>query len=635
MSDLRWRANHYRNAGILFFLVFWGFLSVQGCRDASDGESGSLGVSTDPVSTWSPRSHEGFVGSQACQRCHETIYEKYQAHPMAHAMSTPDQLVNSIEHQSEGRVFSNPPFLEYEIEVAGDKILHHERVLDDEGEVLVEQTEPVAFAVGSGERGRSYLLERDGELFMSPLSWYASDKKWDLSPGFIPANHPQFSRPIADRCLRCHCGEPSGRTGGTVEFPAYEKPIVAEAGISCERCHGPGEEHIQFHDFGKGGSQSVDPIVNPIKLGAIERDDVCNQCHLQGKFEILRPGRQPDDFRPGDAISDIWTIFVEGTNVNEDQSTKAVSHVQQMQSSRCYIESERELACVSCHDPHGMAPPVERAMQVRQACLKCHQTDNCTESMSVRQETSITDNCAECHMPRLAANDVPHTTQTDHRIRKDPWARPEGLLESNIANAEMNYEAYEGETHPLAEAEFERALGIAVVRDATQKGDVNLYNVALERLLPLRDAFSNDVIFLEALGLAFYRSDQVEKAIDAWEQILNIDPNHTQSLLDLGSYFEREGQLGRAEEYLARYVRIKPHDIDGNFRLSLVKGQLLEMDTAIEYANKALELNPRNWEVRRWLATLYRDSGQGEKMQETQKLLDKINQNRLRKEASQ
>ena len=93
--------------------------------------------------------------------------------------------------------------------------------------------------------------------------------------------------------------------------------------------------------------------------------------------------------------------------------------------------------------------------------------------------------------------------------------------------------------------------------------------------------------------------------------------------------------MGRAEEYLARYVRIKPHDIDGNFRLSLVKGQLLEMDTAIEYANKALELNPRNWEVRRWLATLYRDSGQGEKMQETQKLLDKINQNRLRKEASQ
>ncbi|MEC8510225.1 MAG: hypothetical protein VXZ53_24810, partial [Planctomycetota bacterium] len=169
MSDLRWRANHYRNAGILFFLVFWGFLSVQGCRDASDGESGSMGVSTEPVSNWSPRSHEGFVGSQACQRCHETIYEKYQAHPMAHAMSTPDQLVNSIEHQSEGRVFSDPPFLEYEIEVAGDKILHHERVLDDEGEVLVEQTEPVAFAVGSGERGRSYLLERDGELFMSPL----------------------------------------------------------------------------------------------------------------------------------------------------------------------------------------------------------------------------------------------------------------------------------------------------------------------------------------------------------------------------------------------------------------------------------------------------------------------------------
>ena len=417
-----------------------------------------------------------------------------------------------------------------------------------------------------------------------------------------------------------------------MEFPAYEKPIVAEAGISCERCHGPGQDHIQFHDSGKAVSQSVDPIVNPTKLGAIERDDVCNQCHLQGRFEILRSGRQPDDFRPGDAISDIWTIFVEGTNVNEDQSTKAVSHVQQMQSSRCYIESDRALACVSCHDPHGMAPPAERAMQFRQACLKCHQTDHCTESMSVRQETSIADNCTECHMPRLAANDVPHTTQTDHRIRKDPWAKTAADSKSSVEDAEMNFEAYEGDTHPLAEAEFERALGIAVVRDATQKGDVSLYNVAIERLLPLRDVFSSDLIFLEALGLAFYRSERTEEAISVWEKILEIDPNHAETLLDLGSHFEREGQLGRAEEYLTRYIGVKPHDIDGNFRLSLVKGQLLEMDTAIAYANKALELNPRNWEVRRWLATLYRDSGQSEKMLETQKLLDKINQNRLRQD---
>ena len=238
-------------------------------------------------------------------------------------------------------------------------------------------------------------------------------------------------------------------------------------------------------------------------------------------------------------------------------------------------------------------------------------------------------------MPRLSTNDVPHTTQTDHRIRKNPWIVEPLSDEKNLPKgSETDYEVYEGNTHPIVGQEFERALGIAIVRDATQTGDLELYNAALKRLLPLKDAFRSDLIYLEALALALQRTEQIFEAVDVWKTILEIDPKHGETLLRLGSHFGSEGQLRQADKYLTRYVAVKPHEVDGNLRLSMVKGQLLEIDEAIQYAERALDLNPRNWETRRWLVTLYRDSRQLDKMRQMQAVLDKINQNRLKSDSN-
>ena len=95
-------------------------------------------------------------------------------------------------------------------------------------------------------------------------------------------------------------------------------------------------------------------IVNPADLDPARREAVCNQCHLAGEAAIPRYGRGLYYFRPGDHLDDTLVVFVEGQRAG---SGRAVSQVEQMQSSRCYQASGEVMGCTTCHYPHLQPPP--------------------------------------------------------------------------------------------------------------------------------------------------------------------------------------------------------------------------------------------------------------------------------------
>ena len=66
----------------------------------------------------------------------------------------------------------------------------------------------IDYFVGSGSKGRSYLIEIAGRLFQSPASYYTDRKLWDLSPGFQNERELDFDRPITAECLYCHADRP-------------------------------------------------------------------------------------------------------------------------------------------------------------------------------------------------------------------------------------------------------------------------------------------------------------------------------------------------------------------------------------------------------------------------------------------
>lgn len=556
---------------------------------------------------WSapPVPNEGYLGSTSCKECHAELYESYQTHPMAHALNFIGE--STIVEDYADAKFAPIGREKYRVEKTQDGVLHHEYQSTVDGEVIYDQAVAVDYEVGSGKRGRSYIVDRDGLFFMSPITWYSESERWDLSPGYLPGNHKRFERRIPDGCIVCH----SGRMNFDREQPhRYGTPPFFEKSIGCENCHGPGEAHVAFHNQEK--PSGADPIVNPVDLTPHLREDVCNQCHLQGENRILRYKRTEHDFRPGMALEDIWVTFVRGDRASGTESTKAVSHVEQMRSSKCYTSSLGEMGCHSCHDPHSFPSAGEKQSFYQTKCLKCHTDQSCSEPFMARIQSEQGNSCVACHMPKLPANDVPHTTQTDHRILKNVEQAADSAILDRV-------QLFGNAAETLTQLQQDRAWGLYKISDATEKSTA--YQV-INLLTPVLKAAPDDLDTLNALATAHLLLDEHQRAQELLNEVLRYDPNNEGALRALAIQMHDQEQLQLAKRYLSKYLERNPWNADFHGRLAHVLGQLGEHDQAVESAKKSLELNPSLYQVHGWLSEAYRQLDQPLLASKHRKLFD-------------
>src|SRR5207253_1427745 len=122
-----------------------------------------------------------------------------------------------------------------------------------------------------------------GTLIELPLTWYAENGgHWGMSPAYDRPDHAGFSREITYRCLFCHNGYPEIEPGADFWDGASVFPSRLPEGIDCQRCHGPGKNHVNAVQ--KRGS-----IVNPSRLRGEPRMQICTQCHLETTSAQLPP----------------------------------------------------------------------------------------------------------------------------------------------------------------------------------------------------------------------------------------------------------------------------------------------------------------------------------------------------------
>ena len=117
----------------------------------------------------------------------------------------------------------------------------------------------VRFVVGSGRQGSSYLVQHDGFLFESPLTWYSrTQAAMGSIPWFLKAF--QLSLRPADPAELSVLPREQGRSPVPGPINQYRSPIFQGHAIGCERCHGPGELHVARPTMIDGKDMT---IVNP------------------------------------------------------------------------------------------------------------------------------------------------------------------------------------------------------------------------------------------------------------------------------------------------------------------------------------------------------------------------------------
>ncbi|HEY1959303.1 MAG TPA: ammonia-forming cytochrome c nitrite reductase subunit c552 [Polyangiaceae bacterium] len=309
----------------------------------------------------------GYVGSGACRACHPS------------------------EHASWSRTFH--------------------RTMTQRGEA------PVAITTGSHHM-KGYWIEDDGVLHMRPVVWSYDEKRFlPRREAFLePEGEPQHDVRWSSNCIACHA------TAGRPNLDAPGKrPAVAELGIACEACHGPGGEHAarERDPFTRYRGEAV-AIVNPAKLPSARTSAVCGQCHAyafpRDEEGFFKSG-YADAFRPGDALEPSRILLTPqniGTEVQLDTDTRNLfwpdgtvrvggREYNAMILSACYLRGVRskKITCLSCHSMHASDPnqQLRRDRSVQNACISCHEMP---ETHAHHAPGTPGSACVDCHMPKTS-----------------------------------------------------------------------------------------------------------------------------------------------------------------------------------------------------------------------------------------
>jgi tetratricopeptide (TPR) repeat protein len=320
-----------------------------------------------------------YVGAVRCGECHGPFYQTQQHSAHARSFPTPAE-VGQIDLPDRPMKDPHDPSVLHEIRKSGEGGVEVEtRAGGSTFRALVE------YAFGSGEHGLTLVGREDsGQLRELRLSHYGSQVGWDRTTGHptAPGEPGQFlGRPLTatdlHACLGCHTTEIRSARD-------HAGPTATDRGIGCERCHGPGGNHVKAVELG-----FADPaIALPAKARAAEVTELCGQCH-----------------RPA------------GGNVPSGSRAAVRFQASAFPQSRCYDPASTSFTCVTCHNPHRDARSSKPYYVAK--CLSCHGTGESVAGGKGQLPpcpVNPTENCLDCHMPRIE-NVLAHTAFTDHHIR--------------------------------------------------------------------------------------------------------------------------------------------------------------------------------------------------------------------------
>jgi predicted CXXCH cytochrome family protein len=554
------------------------------------------------------RSEVGFVGSEACRGCHGSHALSYGRTGMGRSLADLDPAREppdgAFDHAKSKR--------RYEIRRKDGQMWHRELLLTEGPEEVLLAEYPIKYLIGSGNHSRSYLVEAEGFLVESPVTWYTDKKMWAMSPGYDRPSQQGFERPVGESCLICHVGQAEALGG------SMHRMRITEAVIGCERCHGPGALHVERHHGRQPASDPRgagidDTIVNPVHLSRELAEAICQQCHLRVSASVLARGRKFADFRPGLPLQD----FRHDYRLETAESTMTVvGHVDQMHLSRCY-QGSAKFSCLTCHDPHHEPRPKERVEYYRSVCLTCHAAERCKVNPERRHKESPGNHCVQCHMP-MSATEIPHLALTHHKVGVHDKAPP---AETDPDRAQHGFGVLKPflDLNAVGEIDRQRSLGMAYVEVANRQKDESLAELyrgkALNLLMEVRAAGLRDGAMEATLARLRFDMELEGVAPLAEGALTHADldgQDRAHALFLIADAHYREGRRREAIPVLLELNGVRRHSVqwqllaDCEFAVGNVTG-------GVQALEGAARCNPRLDRIHQHLADYYRRQGNAEK----------------------
>jgi len=328
----------------------------------------------------------GYVGDEACVACHADVVHSY--HQTAHFLTSQRPSAETIPGsfapgQNVLKTANADLHFRMEKRVVDGKTEFTETAVFGAPPATHERTEAIAFVVGSGGKGQTYLYWDDDLLFELPVSYWRN-VGWVNSPGYRDGV-AEFDRPIIPRCLECHA-----TVFESLNFPENRYAATGMVlGIGCEKCHGPGRAHVEAETKQPGGAAGRSAILNPARFARERQMDLCAWCHA-GQGDALAP---VFSYKPGEPLEKYIRLPVPDPNAPPDVHDNQVA---MLERSRCFQASG--MTCLTCHNPHATQHDVAAFSRV---CLSCHKPESATFA---RADHPVTNDCVDCHMPKLKTN---------------------------------------------------------------------------------------------------------------------------------------------------------------------------------------------------------------------------------------
>jgi hypothetical protein len=310
-----------------------------------------------------------------CATCHAGVAGSYAHAPMRHAMEPADanpvlQVHPNLSTQLNG--------YSYSVQTKDGRSTY--TVSDASGSMSL----PIHWVFG--QHSQTYVLEKDGKLYESLVSYFPREQGLATTPGdqdlkpknLTEAMGRELSQWESLSCFNCHA---SNTASGT-----HLKLDTLIPGVECERCHAGAQQHMA--DAQKDNFKTLPRSFK--RMTTADISNFCGQCHRSWETVVRNhwKGQAFVRFQP-----------------------------YRLQNSKCFAADDPRISCLACHNPHQQVNHDQAFYDKK--CLACHGETRVAGSGAIPVSKACPvakANCSTCHMPKV---ELPggHAQFTDHQIR--------------------------------------------------------------------------------------------------------------------------------------------------------------------------------------------------------------------------